>query len=156
MVTEDAVDLALHQHLLAQVRLHVGDVDLAAVDLGELAQGREQLERAVVGGAAEGLALEILRRLDRAVRLHRHGEGRLVEHHIDRDRRVVRLLGRQLDQRVDIAEPDIVGAVGDQGNGGARTVALIERDLEPLGFEVAAVVSQEEHPLRALILPVQH
>ena len=38
-VAEHAVDLALHQHLLAQVRLHVGDIDLGAVDLGDFAEG---------------------------------------------------------------------------------------------------------------------
>ena len=124
--------------------------------LASLHKRREQLERAVIGGAAERLALEILRRLDRAVRLHRHGEGRLVEHHIDRDRRVLGLLGRELDQRVDVAEADVVGAVRDQRYRCARAVALVERDLEPLGFEVAAVLRQEEHPLRALVFPVQH
>jgi hypothetical protein len=74
----------------------------------------EQLERAVVGGAAQRLADEILGRLDRAVGLHRHGERRLVEHDIDRDRRVVGLLGRELDQRVDVAEAGIIGAVRHQ------------------------------------------
>ena len=35
-------------------------------------------------------------------------------------------------------------------------VALVERDFETFGFEVALVVREEEHPLRALVLPVQH
>ena len=61
-VAEHAVGLSAHQHLLAQVRLEVRDRDLLRVDLGELGESREQLQRAVVRGAAERLALEILRR----------------------------------------------------------------------------------------------
>ena len=94
--------------------------------LASLQSAGKQLERAVVGGAAERLAFEILRRLDRAVGLHRHREGRLVEHDVDRDRRFVRLLRGEFDQRVDVAEADVVGAVGDQRHGGARAVALVD------------------------------
>ena len=35
-VAEHAVDLSVHQHLLAQVGLHVGDLDLVASNLASL------------------------------------------------------------------------------------------------------------------------
>src|SRR5439155_9589715 len=101
-------------------------------------------------------ALEILRRLDRALSLHRHGKRRLVEYDIDRDRRILRLLGREFDQRIDVAEASVVSAIRDQRHGGTRAVALVERDLQTLGLVVTAVFRQKKHPLRALILPVQH
>jgi hypothetical protein len=41
-VAEHAIDLPAHQHLLAQVRLHVGNRDGAAINLGRLAEGRKQ------------------------------------------------------------------------------------------------------------------
>ena len=129
-VAEHAVDLALHQHLLAQVRLHVDDLDLGAVDLGRRAQRRKQLQRAVIGRTAELAADEIRRRLDRAVGLDRDREGRAVVEHEDADRRLVRLLGRELDQRVDVAEAHVIGAVGDLRHRRAGTVALIEGDVE--------------------------
>ena len=95
--------------------------------LAILQSAGKQLQRAVIGGAAERLALEILRRLDRAVGLHRDREGRAVIHDVDRDRRFVRLLRCKLDQRVDVAEADVVGAVRDQRHGGGRAVALVHR-----------------------------
>ena len=103
---------------------------LAQSILASLQSAGKQLQRAVIGGAAERLAFEVLRRLDRAVGLHRHRERRLVEHHVDRDRRVLGLFRRKLDQRVDVAEADVIGAVGDQRDRGARAVALVERDFE--------------------------
>ena len=66
------------------------------------------------------------------------------------------MLRGKLDQRVDVAEADVIGAVGNQRHRGARAVALVERDLEAFGLEVTLVLREEEHPLRALVLPVQH
>ena len=131
-------------------------VILRAVDLGDLAESREQLERAVAGRAAECLALQILRRLDRAVGLHRDSERRPVVHDVDRDRRVFGLFGGKLDQRIDVAEAHVIRAVGDERDRSTGAVALIDRHLEAGGFEVAAVVGQEKPALRALVFPVQH
>ena len=99
---------------------------------------------------------EIGRRLDRAVRLDRDREGRAVVEHEDADRRIVGLLRRKFDQRVDVAEAHVVGAIGDLRHGRAGAVALVEGDVEAFLLEVAAVLRQEEHSLRPLILPVQH
>ncbi len=113
-VAEHAVDLTLHQLLLAQIGLHIGHVDLGAVELGDLAESWKKLERAITGRAANRFALEVFRRLDAAVGFHGNGEGRLIVHDIDGDRRFFGLLRREFDQRIDVAEADVVGAVGDK------------------------------------------
>jgi hypothetical protein len=136
--------------------LHAGDLDGRAIDLGGLAESRKEFQRAVVRRTAERFADQILRRLDRTAGLHCNRKGRLVEHDIDRARSIVRLFRRQFDQGVDVAEADVIGAVGDQRHGGARAVALVDGDVEIFGFEIAEVLREEEHPLRALIFPVQN
>src|SRR6202020_782597 len=68
-VAEHTVDLALHQHLLPQVRLKGDSLDLGAVNLGRRAKCRKQFQRAVIGGAAELASDKVGGRLDRAVGL---------------------------------------------------------------------------------------
>ncbi len=61
----------------------------------------------------------------------------------------------KLDQRVDVAEAHVIGAVGDLRHRRARAVALVEGDVEARLLEVAAILGEEEHALRSLVLPVQ-
>ena len=91
-----------------------------------------------------------------AVGAHRDGEWRPVVHHVDRDRRFCGLFGGELDQRIDVAEADVIGAVGHQRDRRAGAVALVHGDVEAGGFEIAAVVGEEKPALRALVFPVQH
>ncbi len=125
-------------------------------DFRNLAECREQLERAVSGSAAERLAFQILRRLDRAVGAHGDGERRLVIHDIDRDRRLLRLGGGKLDQCVDVAEADVIGAARHQRDRRTGPVALVHRHVEAGLFEIAAVLGEEKPALWALVFPVQN
>jgi hypothetical protein len=66
----------------------------------------DMAKRLGITGAAERPALEILRRLERPIRLDGYRERRLVVHDVDGDRRLVGLLGGEVDQRVHVAETD--------------------------------------------------
>ena len=94
--------------------------------------------------------------LDRRVGLHRDRERRAIVHDVDRDRRFFGLLRREIDQRVDVAEADVIGAARDFRDRRRRAIALVDVHLKSLGFEVALVLGEEEPALRALIFPVQH
>ncbi len=156
---EGPVDLAALEHLLAQVRRHVGDRHLGRVDLGQAREGGEELQRAVIGRTADILALEVLRLLDRSVRLHRDGEGRAVEHHVDADgrRRIgARLAAGERDQRVDVAEAHVIGAGAHRADRRARAIALVDVEFDAGLPEIAVVLREEEPALRPLVAPVQH
>ncbi|MFK4628585.1 orotate phosphoribosyltransferase-like protein [Bradyrhizobium elkanii] len=101
------------------------------------------------------MALEILDRLDAARVLGDDREWRLVPHHVDHDRRILRLGRGVLDDRVDVAEAGVIGARHDARHGRAGALALVDHDVEALLFEVAVVLGVEERGVRALRLPAQ-
>ena len=154
-VAGNGVDVAAHQHLLAQARLHVLPVDFLGINAGCFRKGGEQLERRVVNRRAERLAFELLRRGDVLV-LHRvDRERRNTIKHEHGFRRVFRMLGREDCQRVDVAEADIVGPACYARDRRARPFALVHLDVEAFGFEISFVLGDEEPRLRALVLPIE-
>ena len=112
-------------------------------------------KRCIVGGAAEGLARQVLGFGDRTVGLGRDDEGRPVVEDCDGDRQVLGASRRQLDQGVDVAKTDVVGAVGDHRHTGGGAVALVEGDVDAFVAKIAAIVGEEEIALRPLVFPVE-
>ena len=149
------VDIALDQHRLLQVRRHVGDLDLLALQLVLLREHRQQPRGRRALRAAQRMALEILDGVDAAGLLGDDRKRRLVPDHVDHDRRVLRLGRGVLDDGVDVAEAGIIGARHDARYGGAGALALVDHDIEAFLFEIAVVLGIEERGVGALRLPAE-
>ncbi len=153
---EHPVHLAAVEHLLAQVRRHVGDGDPRGVHAREAREGGEEPQRPIVRRAADRSPVQVGRRADRAVGADRDAESRAVVEHIHAQRALARTLRRQRHRGVDVAEPGLVGARRHLAHGRPRAVALVVLHLQPGLAEIAAILGQEEHPMRALPPPIQH
>src|SRR5260370_37373345 len=94
--------------------------------------------------------------IDWICRVTCHGERRLIDHHVDGDRRILGLPAGELDERIDVSEADVVGAVRHLCDRSTRAAALIDREIETLGLEVTAVVGEKEDSLGSLVFPIEH
>ena len=65
------------------------------------------------------------------------------------------MLGGEVDERVDVAKANIVGAAGHLRDRRGRAVALIDFKIDALGLEVALVLRDEEKSLWSLVFPVE-
>ena len=155
---EYAIHLAALQHLLPQIGLHVGDLHFCRINAGHACKGGEQLQRAIIGRAAQGSAFQILRRADRTIGLHRNGEGWAIEggRNCHRRRATCRAARHKLDQRIDVAKTKIIGTGSHHPHRGARAIALIYGDGKAGLAEITPVIRQKEPALGALIAPIQH
>ncbi len=151
----DRVDVAAHQHGLAQRRVHRGPGHVA-----DVVGAREQREGAPAGvehRRAQALAAEVGRRADAAAAQCEHGRrGVAVDHH-HRHRlvRCGRVVGMEFHQRGEVGEAEVVGAAGHAGHRAGRAVARVDRDVEPLAAEMAARGRAQEQRRRAFEAPVE-
>src|SRR5205823_114519 len=123
-----------------------------AVDFGET---WKQPERGAARRSAERLAFDILHSLNWPIRLGDQDERRPAVDLIDHYRWLARLLRSLLDDRIDVAEPCIVGAAHDAREGCGRPFPLVDGDVEPFGFEVTLLARDVVPGVDALELEVE-
>ena len=127
----------------------------SALIAGEIGVGGEQLVGAVGERAADFLPLRSAGLPMPVLREAADRERRAVVEHVDGLAGIRRVLGVELHQHVDVAEPEVIGAAADAGDRLARAARRIERWLQPLGGVVALVLGEEERGVGAVIRRIE-
>ena len=151
----DGIDLAGRQHRLAHREADILDRDLGRIDVVGLGEDLPLRIGAVRGRRAELLAFEILRIHGTAALAADNRKRRLVVDHEDGLDRHVRIGVAELDQRIDVAEADVVGAGRDAVQRLERAAGGVDRDVETFGLVIALVGGDQERRRRALEFPVE-
>ena len=111
--------------------------------------------RNIPGRRAELLSFQVFRRRDAAALARDDRAGWLVVDHEYGFERGVWLSVTKLDERVDIAEADIIGAGGDAIDWLKRTVSRLNRHLEFFRGEIAPVYRDQKGRGRPFELPIK-
>ena len=98
----------------------------------------------IPGRRAELFSFQVFRRRNAAALARDDRAGGLVVDHEYRFERGASLSVMELDERVDIAEPDVVGAGGDAIDRSKRTVSGIDRHVEFFCGEITPVYRDQK------------
>ena len=82
-------------------------------------------------------------------------ERRTVVQHVDRFAGIVRVLGVELHQHIDVAEAELVGAAADARGDLARSVGRVHGELEAFGRVIALLIRKKERRVRPVIRSVE-